>query len=329
MPLTALQVKNAKPGDRLSDGGGLRLDVDRNGNKSWVFRYTSPVTGRERYAGLDPASDVTLAAAREAAAEARVLIRNGKDPIAEKREKRATARIAANRGITFRQCAERLIDSHEGSWKNARHRQAWRNSLRDYVYPAIGQMAVCDVDVVAVLGILEPIWNTKSETASRVRGRIESVLDWAKAAGYRQGENPAQWKGGLVHLLPRRKKTDVKHYDALPYREMPRFWKALSADSSDAARVLRFIILTAARYGEAKGLHAGEVSGALWTIPKERTKAGKQHVVPLTPLALEQLPYRVVSLRHSGARFQAGLDSCFLSVVRPDAESISRRSAYG
>src|SRR5258708_28911003 len=177
MALTAIAVKNAKPGQRVGDGGGLRLDVDRNGNKSWVFRYTSPVTGKERYAGLGPVADVTLAAARDAAQAARALIREGKDPIAEKREKRATARIAAMRGVTFRQCAERLIDSHEGSWKNPRHRQAWRNSMRDYAYPHIGHWPVSDVDVAAVLGVLEPIWTTKSETASRVRGRIESVLD--------------------------------------------------------------------------------------------------------------------------------------------------------
>ncbi|HWZ07973.1 MAG TPA: Arm DNA-binding domain-containing protein, partial [Bradyrhizobium sp.] len=128
MALTALQVKNAKPGDKLGDGGGLRLDVDRNGNKSWIFRYTSPATGRERYMGLGPAGDVTLAQARDAAQEARGLIRKGLDPIAEKREQRATARIAANRGTTFRQCAERLIDAHEASWKSPHHRRQWRNT---------------------------------------------------------------------------------------------------------------------------------------------------------------------------------------------------------
>jgi integrase len=295
MALTALHVKNAKAGDKLGDGGGLRLDVDKNGNKSWVFRFTSPTTGRERFMGLGPLRDVSLAAARDAAQAARTLIRGGKDPIAEKREKRATARIAANRGVTFRQCAERLIDSHEGSWKNARHRQAWRNSLRDYAYPTIGQLPVGDVDVAAVLGILEPIWQTKSETASRVRGRIESVLDWATVAGYRQGENPAMWKGRLVHLLPRRRKADVKHYDALPYDQMPAFWASLAADTSDAARMLRFIILTAARYGEANGMQPSEVQGNLWTIPKERMKGGQAHTVPLTALALAQLPYRPVS----------------------------------
>jgi integrase len=295
MALTALQVKNARPGQKLGDGGGLRLDVDKNGNKSWIFRFTSPVTGKERYAGLGPADDVSLSQARDAAQAARALIREGKDPIAEKREKRATARIAANRGVTFRQCAERLIDSHEGSWKNARHRQAWRNSLRDYAFPAIGHLPVGDVDVAAVLGILEPIWTTKSETASRVRGRIESVLDWATVAGYRQGENPAMWKGRLVHLLPRRRKADVKHYDALPYDQMPAFWQSLSADTSDAARMLRWIILTAARYGEAKGMVPAEVQGDVWTIPAPRMKGDKEHVVPLAPLALAQLPFRPVS----------------------------------
>ncbi|MCB1489836.1 MAG: integrase arm-type DNA-binding domain-containing protein, partial [Bauldia sp.] len=177
--LTTAQARDAKPGDRLTDGGGLRLDVDRNGNRSWIFRYTSPVTGKERFMGLGPFPDVSLAKARDAAAKARELIRSGTDPLDQKREDRATARLAAMRGVTFRQCGERLIDAHAGSWKNAKHEAQWRSTLATYVYPIIGELPVADVDTGAVLQVLEPIWNEKPETASRIRGRIEAILDWA------------------------------------------------------------------------------------------------------------------------------------------------------
>jgi integrase len=296
MALTALQVKSAKPGDKLADGGGLRLDVDRNGNKSWVFRFTSPVTGRERFMGLGPARDVTLAQARDAAADARALIRERKDPIEQRKEQRAEAKVEASRAVTFRQYAEQFISGREAGWKNPRHRQAWRNSLRDYAYPAIGQVAIADVDTAAVLQVLRPIWSTKTETASRVRGRIEAILSAAKVEGLRTGDNPALWRGHIAEVLPsKRKVAAVEHHAALPYRELPAFWKSLAADTSDAARMLRFVILTACRYGEAIGMQPGEVKGDLWRIPAPRMKGGKEHTVPLTPLALKQLPFRPVS----------------------------------
>jgi integrase len=295
MALNALQVKNAKPGNKLADGGGLRLDVDRNGNKTWIFRYTSPVTGRERYAGLGPIADVTLAQARDAAQEARALVRAGKDPIDQKREQRATARVEASKAVTFKAYAEQFISGREAGWKNPRHRQAWRNSLRDYAYPHIGQMAVSDVDTAAVLQVLRPIWTEKKETARRVRGRIEAILNAAKVEKLRTGENPALWRGHLDQVLARRRKSDVEHFDALPYAEMPKFWKSLATDTSDAARMLRWIVLTCCRYSEANGLAPGEVKRDLWTIPKERMKGGKKHEVPLVPLALAQLPFRPVS----------------------------------
>ena len=296
MALTALQVKNAKPGEKLGDGGGLRLDVDRNGNKSWVFRYTSPTTGRERFMGLGPARDVSLATARELASEARALVRQHKDPIEHRKEQRTAARVEASRAITFKVYAEQFIGGREGAWKNPRHRQAWRNSLRDYAYPIIGQLPIADVDTGAVLSVLRPIWGTKTETASRVRGRIEAILSAAKVEGLRTGDNPALWRGHIAEVLPsKRKVVAVEHHAALPYAEMPAFWKSLMADSSDAARMLRWVILTAARYGEANGMQPGEVKGDLWTIPAKRMKAGKEHVVPLTPLALKQLPFEAVS----------------------------------
>ncbi|QWG11033.1 integrase arm-type DNA-binding domain-containing protein [Bradyrhizobium sediminis] len=297
MALTALQVKNAKPGDKLTDGGGLRLDVDRNGNRAWVFRFTSPVTSKERYAGLGPAADVTLAQARDAAQEARALLRKGVDPIEHRNAQRTAAKVEASRSITFKAYATQYIAGKESGWKNDKHRQQWTNSLRDYAYPIIGHLAVADVDTEAVLKVLRPIWTTKKETARRVRGRIEAILNSAKAEGLRAGENPALWRGHLDQVgLARRRKSDVKHHPALPYGEMPQFWKSLASDTSDTARMLRWIVLTACRFNEAAEMDTGsEVKGDLWTVPAIRMKAERPHFVPLTAAALAQLPFRPVS----------------------------------
>jgi integrase len=292
--LTARQVTTAKPGDKLSDGGGLRLDVDKNGNAAWLFRFTSPVTGRERFMGLGPLSDVSLSKARDAAQEARELLRGHADPIEHRNEQRTAAKVEANRSITFRGYAEAFIDGRESGWKNSKHRQQWRNSLRDYAYPPIGQMPIADVDTAAVLSCLRPIWNEKKETARRLRGRIEMILNAAKAEGLRSGENPALWRGHLSEVLARHKKTDVRHHPALPYEEMPQFWKSLSADTSDAARMLRWIILTACRYNEAPP-RDGEIKGNLWQIPGHRMKAEKNFDVPLSKAATALLPVPKVS----------------------------------
>jgi integrase len=295
MSLTALQVKNAKASEKLSDGGGLRLDVDKNGNRSWIFRFTSPVTGRERFMGLGPANDVTLAQARDAAQHARGLVRNGIDPIEDRNAKRAEAKAEASRSITFKAYTERYISGKEAGWKNEKHRQQWRNSLRDYAYPHIGHLAVADVNTEAVLEALRPIWTEKKETARRVRGRIEAILNAAKAEALRTGENPALWRGHLDQVLARRKKSDVQHHPALPYAELPKFWKSLTNDTSDAARMLRFIVLTVARYSEVLEMDPAEVAGDLWTIPAIRMKAERPHVVPLTAAAVACLPVSRVS----------------------------------
>ena len=289
--LNALRVKNAKPGDRLSDGGGLRLDVARHGNASWIFRFTSPTTGRERLMGLGTASDVTLAAARDATQDARGLLRNGIDPIEARKADRATAKVKAALAVTFKAYAEQFISGKEAGWKNEKHRQQWRNSLRDYAYPHLSQIAVGDVDTEAVLKVLRPIWSTKKETARRVRGRIEAILNAAKAQGLRIGENPALWRGHLDQVLARRRKSEVKHHPALPYEELPRFWQSLSADTSDAAHMLRWIILTACRYNEAAEMdEVHEVKGDCWTVPAVRMKADRPHTVPLSATAVACLP---------------------------------------
>lgn len=305
--LTAQQVMAAKPGSKLSDGGGLRLDVDPRGGCAWILRFKSPVTGKERYMGLGSADRRTLAdarkslaAARLAAVEARKVLQAGTDPLlqrdAEREVKRAAAKAATARSTTFKLYAERYITGKEGGWKNDKHRQQWRNSLRDHAYPIIGDLAVCDVDTDSVLKVLRPIWTTIPETARRVRGRIEMILSAAKTEGLRTGENPALWRGHLDQMeLARRKKSSVKHHPALPYEEMPACWQSLSADVSDTARMLRWIILTACRFNEARDMESGEVKGDLWTIPEIRMKAEREHRVPLTKLALEQLPFRPVS----------------------------------
>lgn len=293
--LTATKVKNAKPGDRLADGDGLRLDVDQHRNGSWIFRFKSPATGKERFMGLGPARDVSLAEARDAAGKARALVRDGVDPIDARKEQRAAAKVEAARAVTFRKFADGYIDGKEAGWKNDKHRQQWRNSLRDHAYPTIGALAVADVDTEAVLRVLRPIWTTIPETARRVRGRIEMILSAAKAQGLRSGENPALWRGHLDQVLAKRKKSSIKHHPALRYEAMPTFWRSLAADTSDGARMLRWIILTACRFNEARDMDASEVAGDLWTIPASRMKADRPHQVPLTKLALQQLPFRPAS----------------------------------
>jgi integrase len=290
--LTALKVKNAKPGDKLSDGGGLRLDVDRNGNRNWIFRFTSPVTRKERFMGLGPVDDVSLSDARDAAQDARNLLRQGIDPIEHRNTQRAAAKVEASRSITFNAYAEQFISSREAGWKNDKHRQQWRNSLRDYAYPHIGNMSVADVDTAAVMKVLRPVWMSKPETGTRLRGRVEVILSAAKAEGLRTGENPALWRGHIDQLLPSKKKVrTVKHHAALPYSEMPAFMASLRTDRSVTSKLLRFIIVTAARYGEAAWAEGHEIDRKrrLWTVPAARMKGGRPHVVPLSDAALDVL----------------------------------------
>ena len=296
MSLTALQVRRALPGDKLSDGGGLRLDVDARGGRSWVFRFKSPLSGKERYMGLGPASDVSLAQARDAAQAARQLIRNGKDPIDERNGQRAAAKAEAAKAISFKDFAEQFVATHRPGWKNPKHAQQWENTLKTYVYPVIGAAPVGSVTTDDAVRVLSPIWLEKRETAARIRGRMEQILNAATAKGLRTGSNPALL-GIVKHLLPaQRRKRFVQHHPSLPYEEMPGFWKSLAGESSDAARMLRWIILTACRYSEAHKMDAtSEVTGDLWSIPAGRMKAERAHYVPLTALALEQLPFHPVS----------------------------------
>lgn len=235
--------------------------------------------------GLGPVDTVSLAGAREAAAEARKLVRESIDPVT----KRRTDRIRAEGILTFRECAEAFIQAHEKGWKNSKHRQQWRNTLQTYVYPVFGDLPAGEVDTVHVLRVLEPIWHRKTETASRLRGRIERVLDWAKVRGYREGENPARWRGHMDALLPAKGRVQtVRHHPALPWQDMPQFMMDLRQRNGVAACALEFAILTAARSGEVRGARWEEldIEARTWIVPAERMKGRRTHRVPLSDAAL-------------------------------------------
>ncbi len=242
--------------------------------------------------GLGPLHTVKLAEARESAREARKLVLEGIDPIEARNAKRAEARLAAATAMTFEQCAEAYIAAHKAGWKNSKHAAQWPSTLKTYAYPVFGSLPVQAIDTGLIMKAIEPIWQAKPETASRVRGRIESVLDWAKVRGYRDGENPARWKGHLDCLLPARSKVAaVDHHAALPYGEMGEFVAALREHEGIAARTLEFLILTAARTGEVIGATWAEIDleQRLWTIPGSRMKAGREHRVPLSDPAVSIL----------------------------------------
>ena len=274
------------------DGGGLYLQVtegaDGTPRKSWLFRYA--VGGRERQMGLGPLSDVPLAEARNRALAARELRRAGKDPIAEREAARAEASLVATKTMSFDECATAYIAAHRAGWRNIKHASQWTNTIATYCSPVFGELPVQLVDVGLVMKAIEPLWATKPETAGRVRGRIERILDWAKVRGYRDGENPARWRGHLDHLLPARGKIRrVQHHAALAYAEIPAFVTALRGRNAIAARALEFAILTAARTGEVLGAKWSEIDldARVWVIPAERMKAGREHRVPLADRALE------------------------------------------
>jgi len=293
--LTPLSVKNAKPG-RHVDGGGLHLLVKETGARSWVFRYM--LKGKARDVGLGAASGpdaLTLAKVRDAASALRLTVKAGVDPL-EKRAQEAAEKLAAEQaakvaGITFRAVAEAYLDANEGSWRNAKHRQQWRNTLTSYVFPAIGDLPVAAIETQHILDIVEPIWKAKPETASRIRGRIETVLDAAKARGYRSGENPSRWRGHIKQILPARPKLSRGHHKAMAYAAIPAFVADLRQRDAMAALALEFTILTATRTSEAIGAKWEEVDlgKAVWTIPANRMKGGREHRVPLSPRALEIL----------------------------------------
>jgi integrase len=283
----ALKVERLKEKGLHADGGGLYLRIAEGGSKGWIFRYAK--NGRTRDMGLGSVNALSLAQAREKAAECRNLIANDIDPIERRNLERATQAATAAKAMSFRQCADAYITAHEGSWSNPAHRQQWRNSLDQHVHPTIGSLPVNAVDTALVMNVLGPLWPKRTETASRIRGRIESILDWAKVSGYRSGENPARWRGHLEHSLPARSRIRrVKHYAALPYAQVGSFVATLRQDKSTASKALQFLILTGGRANEVLRATWDEIdlTTKTWIVPAERMKARKEHRVPLSADAM-------------------------------------------
>jgi integrase len=284
--LSARTVDTLRDAGRHADGAGLYLHLDAGGSKRWVFVFQW--AGARKEMGLGSRDLVSLAEARVARDEARKLVAAGKNPIEERRKSKAKSD-----NPTFGALAEKLLDDIEGGWRNEKHRKQWRSTLKTYAAP-IWDDPLDTITTDDVIKCLRPIWKTKPETASRVRGRIERVLDAAKAKGLRRGENPAQWKGHLETLLAAPQKLSRGHHKALPYVDAPEFMKALRGHESGSARALEFTILTAARTGETLGATWAEIDadGKVWTVPGARMKAKKDHRVPLTDAALEALGKR-------------------------------------
>jgi integrase len=286
--LTALRVEKEKRPGIYGDGGGLYLRVTGEGAKNWVFRFM--LNGRARWMGMGPLHTVSLAEARKRAGEHRLRRHDGIDPIEARRTERLKSRLEAAKAITFKQCSEDYIKAHRAGWRNGKHAAQWEATLATYAEPVIGNLSVQAIDTGLVLKVLEPIWTTKPETATRVRGRLEKILDFAKGRGYRApGENPARWRGHLDSMLPARGKVrKVEHHAALPYSELPGFLIGLREQEGVAARALEFTILTAARTGEVIGARWSEIDliNTTWTVPARRMKAGREHRVPLSARAL-------------------------------------------
>jgi integrase len=307
--LSALKIRNAKTGMHL-DGDGLYLQV-RGGAKSWIFRYRHKHTSTNgkpliREMGLGGYPLFSLAQARERRDDQRRMLADGIDPIEHRRFQRAGTEIERAKAVTFRKCAERYIETHRHGWKSAKHADQWTATLEKWVYPHIGQLPVASIDTALVMKVLQQrvgkgeeaphFWNSKTETASRVRGRIEAILGWARAQKLRTGDNPASWID-LKHLLPAKSQVaPVEHHKALPYAEMPGFMAALRANDCLSARALEFTILTAVRTNDTIGATEGEIDreAKSWTIPAGRVKGKKgarkrDHIVPLSDRALEIL----------------------------------------
>jgi integrase len=285
--ITVLGVAALKTPGLHHAGDGLYLRITPAGGRTWVFRYM-----HQRVAHSMGLGSGSLADARARAAAARALLDNNQDPLAKGKADRLAKAAELASTTTFKRAATRFIDDNKPGWKNAKHAAQWTATLETYVYPVFGNVSVADIDAPMVLKVLKPIWSTKTETARRVRGRIEAVLDWAKVHQMRSGENPARWRGGLQHALPSKPQSSVvKHHPALPYGEIAEFMAALRAEDGTAARCLEFTILTAARTSEAIGARWSEIDlkTAIWTIPASRIKAAREHRVPLSPPALALL----------------------------------------
>src|SRR5262245_8644696 len=302
--LSAVKVQKAKRPGMYCDGGGLYLRVAEGGSKQWIYRYVT--AGRPRDMGIGGTHVLTLAEARGRAREASKLRLDGIDPIAHKHAQRTAAVVAAAGAMAFRQCAEGFIRDNEASWSNAKHRLEWERSLAKYACPVPGNLPVAAIDTPLVLKVIKPLWQRVPKTASKVRGRIENILGWATVHHYRAGDNPARWQGHLEHALPT--VATSEHHAAMSYAELPAFLAKLRGETGVPARCLEFVILTAARLGEALGARWDEIDfdNRVWTVPASRMKAGKEHKVPLSAAAIAVLQ-ELHAIRQSDYVFPATL----------------------
>lgn len=313
--LISSKFGDLKPG-RHSDGGGLYLHIRKDGRRGWEFRYRDRVTGKLREKGLGSFPDVSLVKARAKATEHRASLDGGTDPIDAHKAERQAERLEHARLKTFGDCCNAYIAAHKASWRNAKHADQWRNTLDAYCADLL-PLPVAEIDNGIVLKALEAIWSEKTETATRVRQRIEAVIDYATARGFRTGENPARWRGHLQKLLPAPAKLkDVQHHAALPYEKMGKFMAKLSAMDTLASKALTLQILTATRPGEAVAARWSEfdLKAGVWTIPKERMKANREHRVPLAPGLLKLL--KAMPRDQSGFVFPGSRDK-HLTIAAP------------
>lgn len=311
--LTVRGIASLRDAGYHCDGGGLYVQVAKSGSKSWVFRFSRD--GKTRDMGLGSLLVVSLAQARERAASARRLLLDGTDPIEARVRARQEARLAQASPMTFAACVEAFVAGHRAGWRNAKHAAQWRSTLTTYANPVLGTLPVQSINTAHVVRVLEPLWMQKTETASRLRGRIEVVLDWAAVRGYRTGENPARWRGHLDQLLPARSKVRrVVHHAALSYAAVPDFMRKLREQQGVAAQALEFQILVAARTGEtiAARWEEFDFDAAVWTIPGDRMKAGRIHRVPLSSRAME-IVRAMKAFAHSPFVFPGVRAGCHLS----------------
>lgn len=315
--LTDVRVRSHQKPGMLADGDGLYLQVADGGSKSWIFRYQ--LNGRRRDLGLGSLAKVPLKMARRKAKAALELVADGIDPIDHKNAAGSAAAVALAKAVTFKQAATVYIDHKRAGWRNAKHASQWSSTLEAYVFPVFGHLPVSAIDTALVCKALDPIWRDKTETASRVRGRIEAILDHAKVRGLREGDNPARWHGHLkLTYAAKGEIAPVRHHSSLPYSELPAFWPKLQAQDGMGARALEFAILTAGRTGEVLGARWSEIDlkARVWRIPGERMKASKEHTVPLSGPAVALL-HKLAAVRTGEIIFQGHAVGAPLSNMTP------------
>lgn len=297
--LTALKIGKLDAPGQYPDGGNLYFQISKTGSRSWIFRFT--LRGQSREMGLGPLSAVSLAAARAEASKCRELLRAGIDPLEARAADQRKRAIETGGPRLFKAAAADYIANHRAEWKNSKHAQQWENTLDTYAFPTIGNQDVSDVDTAMIVRVLQPIWTAKRETAFRLRGRIERILDAEKTLGHRQGENPARWRGHLDTLLPKQnRRKKIKHHPALPWQEMPEFMRSLRQREEPTARMLELLILTAVRTQEALYARPEEfaMDYRVWTVPGERMKMELPLRVPMTDRVVELVEQALPHARH-------------------------------